>query len=484
MKHKHDIIIVGGGVVGCAIAYKLAEYKIDIAVLEKNVDVCMGTSGKNSAVIHAGFNNKPGSLMAELCVEGNKRFEEICRLLRVPYKKSGKLVVGFNEEDRKAIEAILEQGKKNGCVGLEFWEKEDIVRAEPYAGGCCAMYSGNTAVINPFLYNIHLAETAMRNGVSFYLNSEVKQIERKNNTFVLKTPEDEFCCDTIINAAGLYSDEVAALAGDKRFKIYPCRGQYYILDKKASQLLHRPVYPVPRKGVGGLGVHLTVTIDGNVMIGPSAEYVSDKEEYATTPEVMKQLMSEAIQLFPGLKPNMVIGSYTGIRSKIVAKGEENFGDFIIEESQMIPNLINLIGIESPGLTASIPIAERVVDIVRQHYELEVKEGYSLEYEGVPLFRDCDIETQDMMIHENPDYGKMICRCERITKGDIIQALNNPLKAQSVISVKNRTRATMGRCQGGHCFSKIIEIMEEELNLDPKEMIYRKPGDRLFVGELK
>ena len=275
MKHNFDAIIIGGGAVGCAIAYQLSRYDLRIALLERNPDVCMGTSGKNSAVVHAGFNNRTGSLMAKFCVDGNKRFEQICKTLDVPYKKTGKLVVALDESDLPIIDELLETGEKNGCVGLSKISRAKIDEIDPFVRGLAAMLSSNTAIFNPFLYTIHLAEAAHQNSAQFFLNYEVTSIEYDKSRFNVFCGDDVFSCDMLINSAGLYSDKVAAMAGDTQYKIYPSRGEYFILDKQATEITGRPIYPVPRKGVGGLGVHLTPTMDGNMIIGPSAEYVNN-----------------------------------------------------------------------------------------------------------------------------------------------------------------------------------------------------------------
>jgi glycerol-3-phosphate dehydrogenase len=491
---RTDILIIGAGSVGSAIAYTLSRYASVTAVLERNPDVAMGTSGKNSAVVHAGFNNRPGSLMARLCVEGNKNFESACETLDVPYRKCGKLVVALNDGDLAIVDSILADGKANGCVGLEKIDGRRLKELEPNARGVGALYSGNTAVFDPFRYNIHLAEAARQNGVSFHFNNEVVNLNKKDNDFIVTTTQNTFTCNTIINAAGLYSDKVAAMAGDDSFTIYPCRGEYYILDTAASELVSRPVYPAPRKGVGGLGVHLTTTIDGNVIIGPNAEYIGDKDDYATDNKSLDDLWNEAKQLLPELTRNMIIGQYTGIRSKIVPKGAANFGDFIIEESKKVPGLINLVGIESPGLTASLPIAEMVANIVTSIYRREstgnVRAGlksapaFNPRYTAHPRFAELDDAGRDALIVEDPDYGEVVCRCRNVTKAEVLQALRNPFGARSMVSVKNRVHAGMGRCQGGYCTAKIAEIMMNELHIKPEEIDYRQRGDTPFPGFVK
>ncbi|GHV92562.1 FAD/NAD(P)-binding oxidoreductase [Spirochaetia bacterium] len=481
---QFDLIIIGGGAVGCAIAYVLSRYDLRIALLERNPDVAMGTSGKNSAVAHAGFNNQPGSLMAKLCVAGNKQFENLCKTLDVPYKKTGKLVIGFNDEDIKIIDQIISDGKRNGSIGLTYVNRAQMEALEPGIAGIGAMFSANTGVFDPFLYTIHLCEAAIQNGVSFFMNNEAQAIRKEGSGFIVTTNEEEYQCGMLVNSAGLYADKVAAMAGDSSFTVYPCRGEYFILDTSAARLISRPVYPVPRKGVGGLGVHLTTTVDGNVLIGPSAEYIDSREDYATTQSMMDNLFREAKTLLPALQRNMVIGTYTGIRSKLVPKGQANYGDFVIEESNKVENLINLVGIESPGLTASMPIAEMVTEIIGAKKALQKRANHKAEYHGRPVFASLDREEQSALIRENPDYGEVICRCKTITKAEVLQALRNPLGVHTIGAVKNRVHTTRGRCQGGYCFTKIADIIREELNVSPEDIAYRYPGDRPFSGTVK
>jgi glycerol-3-phosphate dehydrogenase len=274
------------------------------------------------------------------------------------------------------------------------------------------------------------------------------------------------------------------MAGDTSFTVYPCRGEYFILDTAASALLSRPVYPVPRKGVGGLGVHLTTTIDGNILIGPSAEYIDDREDYATTRGMMDNLFQEAQILLPSLRRNMVIGTYAGIRSKLVPKGQVNYGDFVIEESRKVENLINLVGIESPGLTASMPIAEMVAGIIKTKRAVRENTAFKAEYRGQPIFASLDEKTQDELIERDADYGEIVCRCKNITKAEILQALHNALGVKTIAGVKNRVHATMGRCQGGYCLTKIADIMMNEFSLTPEHISYRRYGDMPFPGRVK
>ncbi|WP_010244230.1 NAD(P)/FAD-dependent oxidoreductase [Acetivibrio cellulolyticus] len=484
MENYFDIIIVGAGAVGCAVARELSKYKLDIAVLEKESDVAAGTSGRNSAVVHAGFNNKTGSLMAKLCVEGNLGFEKVCKDLDVPYKKTGKLVVAFDEGDLKGIEKLMDAGKKNGVPGLAFIDAEEVRRLEPHVGGIGAMLSPNTAITNPFIYTVALAENACANGVKFYFNSEVQGISKQENKFRISAGGRYYYCKYIVNAAGLYSDKVSSLAGDPNYKIYPCRGQYYILDKRTSKYLNMPVYPVPRPGIGGLGVHLTPTIEGNILIGPSAEYIKTKSDYAVTKDVMNQLFSEAKELLPPIRIKDVIRNYSGIRSKLVGPKIGGFGDFVIEESQVVKGLIQLIGIESPGLTSSVPISRMVRDIIGNKEDLLEKPDFINKRKGIVEFRQLSAEEKDRLVKECAEYGEIVCRCEQITKREIMDAIENPLGVKTLAGIKYRARAMMGRCQGGYCLTRIVEILTKEYGIPVEEITLRGKESKLFEGSVK
>jgi len=479
MEH-FDILIVGGGSVGCAIAYTLSRYDLKVAVAEKELDVGMGTSGRNSGVVHAGFNNRPGSLMAKLCVAGSEGFESLCRLLDIPYNKTGKLVVGYDEADKQALLKLIAQGEKNGVKGLELIDGDAIRAMEPGLTASWAMYSRNTAVFNPFLYSIHLAEAAAQNGVRFYLDSPVTAIDAAENGYIVRAGAHTLSCRTLVNSAGLFADRISAMAGDPAFTIYPCRGEYYLLDKGDLKL---PVYPVPRPGVGGLGVHLTVTVDGNILIGPSADYIDAPEDYSTTEPVLDQLRAEAQKLLPRLNMRTVIGTYAGVRPKLVKKGEANFGDFVIERSQRAKHLINLIGIESPGITASLPIAEMVRDILFEDTDLTEKPDFIPTYRGIPRFAELTRDQQRLLIAQDPDFGDVVCRCETVTRAQVKQALHNPIGATGIIAVKNRTRVTMGRCNGGYCFQRVVEMLLSE-GKAPVDIDFKRRGDRPLLGYVK
>jgi glycerol-3-phosphate dehydrogenase len=310
----------------------------------------------------------------------------------------------------------------------------------------------------------------------------VKSITRLNNShFKINTAKGEFISSYVINSAGLYADKIARMAGTKKYHLYPCRGEYHILDKNVSWLINHLIYPVPQVGAGGLGVHLTPTIDGNILIGPSNEYIKRKDNLSVTSSVMKMLSAEAREFLPLISPGYIIRSYSGLRAKQAPSSEGGFWDFVIEESDTVNNFINLIGIESPGLTAAQPIAKRVVEIINKKERLNSNPNFNPLRKGILRFEEQDEETKKALIKQDPNYGEIICRCEKVTKKEILEAANNPLGARSLISIKYRTRAMMGRCQGGYCLPRIIEILRESFKLSPQEITLKGNNSYLLTG---
>ncbi|GAB4116079.1 MAG: NAD(P)/FAD-dependent oxidoreductase [Candidatus Caldatribacteriota bacterium] len=479
---KFDLIIIGAGVIGCSIARQLSRYKIKVAVLEKNSDVGWGSSGRNSGVVHAGFNNQPGSLMASYCVLGNQSFSQIAQELNIPYKKIGKLVVAKKKEEIKELNKLKKQGETNGVKNLEIIGASEIKKMEANLQGIAALYSPETAITSPYHYTISLAENAWQNGVQFFLDTSVQNIQRiKTNKFVLLTPNVSFETNYVINCAGVCSDQIAQLVGINTYRIYPCRGEYFILDKKASSLINHLIYPVPHPEEGGLGIHLTPTIDGNVLIGPSNEYIEDREDYSVTMEILNKLCQEAQEFLSLISSRYFIANYAGIRAKQTPPNQGGFQDFLIEENPAVPNMINLIGIESPGLTAAQPIAEQVVALIEKKEGLTPNPDFNPYHSGILRFAEQDEETKRRLIKEDPDYGEIICRCEQVTKKEILQAIDNPLAARSLISIKYRSRAMMGRCQGGYCLTRIMELLKEKYDFKPEDFLLKGPESHLLTG---
>ncbi len=484
MSDLYDIIIIGAGAVGCAVAREFSRYDLRVLVLEKECDVAYGTSGRNSAVVHAGFNNRTGSLMAKLCVEGNNGFEELAYDLGIPYRKTGKVLVAFDDSDMDELRRIIERGEANGCSGLRLIGKDELSSLAPNLGGIGGMLSSDTAIFDPFEYCIALAENANTNGVRFVFDSEVCSIMRESEAFIVSTGDEEYQGRYVINCAGLYCDKISAMIGINDYQIYPCRGEYFILDKIADGMLPIPAYPVPKPGIGGLGVHLTPTIDGNLIVGPSAEYLDDRDDYSSTASIMDKLWNEAKALLPQLEKKHIIGSYCGIRPKQAPPGEGGFRDFVIKEEESVPGFINLIGIESPGLTASVPIAKMVVNLVRDHELLTSKKDYISKRIPRVRFRDLSVKERQRLIKEDPEYGEIICRCQLVSKREIRDAIENVFGARSISSIKYRAWATTGRCNGGYCLAKITDMLINEYGMKPESITYRGRGSEMYTGEVK
>ncbi len=482
-----DVLIIGAGAVGNAIAGEISKKnRIAVGVLEKEPDTAFGISGRNSGVLHAGFNNKPGSLMAKLCVEGCEGFEKEAAELGIPFKRTGKLIIARLEEDLGRLQKLKEQGEANGVRELRIIGREELETLAGYDAGAGALWSGMTGIFDPFLYTVALAETAAKRGAEFFFGREAAEIAAEGEGFKVTARnrstggEEQFRADILINGAGLHADEISRMVGISDYSIYPCRGEYHILDKKHSGLLSMPVYPIPNEREGGLGVHLTPAIHGNILIGPSAEYLEDgqeREDYSTTGDIMEKLSNEGVDLFPGLDLRDCIRSFSGMRPKLVSEKEGGYADFIIEESERVPGFIQLLGIESPGLTASIPIARRVARIADEIFERNGRAAIG--ETGQPVFSQKNTEE--------PGDQKMICRCEGITEQAILDAFDRILRIGAIPTVKglkNRTRVTMGNCQGSFCTINIIELLQKKRNVEPLKLLWNGFGSHMFEGRVK
>lgn len=505
---QYDFVIIGAGVIGNAIARELLKYcrcgctgerkKLRVAVLEKNLDVCGGTSGRNSGVLHAGFNNRPGSKMARLCVEGNRGFAKVAQELSVPWKRTGKVVVGYTGADQERIFSMIAQGRANGIRELEWIGKQELKKLAPYVEGMFAMYSPTTAILDPFQLTIGLAENAHKNGAEYFFDAKVLAMNRAGSGYILHTRQGDFRAEWVVNSAGIYADVIAKMAGIGDYTIHPCRGEYFILDKNMGEFLQIPAYPVPNPKAGGLGIHLTPTVDGNVMIGPSAEYLepdekghlsvdhveTDREDYASTRAVMEMLLREGKKIFPYLKESSVIRSFTGIRPKLTGREQGGYADFVMEIRKDAPHFVNLVGMESPGLTACVPIAKEVVQMVREYVKLEANPDFDPMRRQKKRFREACLEEQKQYVLQNPDYGEIVCRCEQISKAELLEAMHNPLGVHTVTGIKYRCRAMMGRCQGGYCQARIVELLEQELGIRKEDIRYAQQDSYLFTGEAR
>lgn len=483
MDLEFDVLIIGGGVIGCSVAREFSKYKLNVALVEKEWDVCGGASKANSGVVHSGIYSQPGSLKTKTCVEGNALFSNLAKELGVEFKRIGKLVVARNEEEINGLEKLKEVGEINEVPRLEFINEEEVKKLEPNVLCVKALKVPTAGIVSPYQFTIALAENALENKVKIFLDAKVQDIHLKDGHFIVKTKRAEFRTRYVINCAGLHSDTIAGMVGIKKYKIYPSKGEYLILDKSFEHLINHMIYPPPENVCGGLGIHLTPTIEGNILIGPSAEYIEDKEDTSTTKNGMDKLL-EGVKSFLGdaLK-NAFIQGYAGIRCKLVDEGAKESGDFIVEEDQNIKGFINLMGIESPGLSASPAIARLVVNLIEKNEKLKLKQDYKIR-KAKMRFDHLDLESKEKLIREKPNHGHLICRCEKVTKQEIIDALSNPLEVRTLSGIKYRSRATMGRCQGGFCKPRIIKIIEELYHPNVEDITLRGEGSSLFIGKTK
>jgi len=484
--NRFDVVIIGAGVVGNAVARELSRYDLGVAVIEKELDVSMGTSSRNSGVLHSGIHYKPGTLRARVNVLGNEMMKDLCRDLKVKIQYIGKLTVAQDETDVETLHRLKEQGEANGVPGLEILDRDGMEKRQPGVGGIRALWSPTTGIVCPYGLTIALAENAHANGVEFFLGREVTGVDRDGEGFQVKTAAGEiFQAKVLVNAAGLFSDRICGMLGIHEYRIYPCRGEYLILDKRLQGSLSVLVYPAPRKGGSGLGIHLTNTVDGNILIGPSNEYVDEADDTACTAEIMAQLKKEGHELLPGLSASDFIRSFSGLRAKQVPPEVGGFKDFVIEKREDVPGFINLVGIESPGLTSSPAIAVMVREFVSDLVPLNEKKDFISERPGrAETFAELSPEEKADLVAENPDYGEIVCRCEQVTRKEVQDAVQNPLGVRTIAAIKYRSRAMMGRCQGGFCLPRIVQILEGDFGYRPEDFLLFSGNSRLFEGRVR
>ncbi len=460
---NYDVAVVGAGVIGSLIARELSRYNLKIALVDKCNDMAMGTSKANSAIVHAGFDAKPGSLKAKLNVEGAALMPELCKTLGVPFKPVGSLVVAFSDEEMNTLDELLTRGITNGVPGLEIYDSEKLRSVEPNISSEAkgALWAPSAGIVCPYELTIAAAENAVVNGAEFIRNFEVNKIEFNGAEFTVSSGDKSIKTKYIINSAGVFCDEVASLIGDCSIHTTPRKGEYMLCDKSIGHLANHTIFQCPSKM--GKGILVTPTVDGNLLIGPSALDIEDKNDVSTTAGTLSDVLDAAKKSVPCLTTREVITSFAGLR----AHCDRN--DFIIEESEKNSQFINVAGIESPGLSSAPAIALFVKDLILNKIVAEEKSSFNPVREEPVRFRHMTNEERKALIEKNPAYGRIICRCETITEGEIIDAIKAPAGARDVDGVKRRTRAGMGRCQGGFCGSKVVEILAKELGVEINEI---------------
>ena len=464
-----DVVIIGAGVSGCAVARELSRYELDICVLEKESDVCEGTSKANSGIVHGGFDAKPGTLKAKLNVLGNQMMDEMAEKLDFPFRRNGAMVVCQSKEEMAVLEELMERGKKNGVEGMEMLSRSQALLLEPNLADTvyAAIHIPSSGIVCPFEMNLAYAENAVQNGVQFHLETEVKQIEKMENGFRVLTDKGMFETRFLINAAGVYADIFHNMVSREKIHITPRRGEYCLLDKNAGNLVERTIFQIPTPK--GKGVLVTPTVHGNLLIGPTAADITDKEGTETTSDGLEEVMKKCTKSVKNIPKRQIITSFAGLRA------HEDDGDFIIQEVKDAKGFIDVAGIESPGLSSVPAIGVYVRDIMAGLTELCEKKEFCEHRKRITRISELSREEQNGLIQENPAYGQIVCRCEGVTMGEILDAIHRPLGATTLDGIKRRTRAGMGRCQAGFCTPKNMELLAEELHLELKDI--RKTGRR-------
>ncbi len=461
---KFDVAVIGAGVVGSLITRELSKYNIKIALLERHNDCAMGATKANSAIVHAGFDAKPGSLKAMLNVRGVELMKKFCKELNVPLQNNGALVVAFSEEEMPHLNELLARGEANGVPELKIVGRDELREMEPNIGETAvgALVAPTSSIVCPYELTIAGVENAVTNGTEFIRNCAVEGIEYKNDEFVLSTTQGEITAKYVINAAGVHSGKIASLIGDDSIEIVVRHGDYYLLDKSQGSLVSHTIFQCPTKM--GKGVLVSPTVDGNLIVGPSAEDIDNGDDVATTNVGLDKIYVNAIKSVPAVSLRNAITSFSGNRAHPTSD------DFIIGSSSVNKNFINAAGIESPGLSSAPAIAEMVEGIVLELTGgLEKKADYNPIRPEPVRFRHMSTQERAELIAKNKAYGRIVCRCETITEGEILDAIHAPAGARDVDGVKRRTRAGMGRCQGGFCGSKVVEILARELGVDMNEI---------------
>ena len=474
----YDVMIIGAGVSGSACARELARYKLNICVVERAEDVCCGTSKANSAIAHAGFDADQGSLMAKLNVQGNKMMEELSKELDFEFIRNGSLVVCTREEDRRNLQALLENGIANGVEGLRIVEREELLAMEPNISdeAVAALYAPTGGILCPFGLNIALAENACVNGVEFKFDTEVLNIEKTDGGWKLVTDNGDYETKVVVNAAGVYADKFHNMVSNDKMTIVARRGDYYLLDKTAGKHVSRTIFTLPNEF--GKGVLVSPTVHGNLIVGPTANDIDDKEGTNTTRAELDEVTVKSAVNVKNVPLRQVITSFAGLRA------HELGHEFHIRELPEAPGFVDCAGIESPGLTSSPAIGCMVADIVSGILKPEKNPDFVGSRKGIVRPSEMSLEERNELIKKEPAYGNIICRCEMITEGEILDAIRRPLGAKSLDGVKRRTRAGMGRCQAGFCSPSTMEILSRELHIDMSQVTKSGGESRLIVGTNK
>lgn len=465
-----DVIIIGAGAVGCSIARELSKTQRTIKVLEASSDICEGTSKANSGIAHAGFDAIPGTLKAKLNVRGNELIWELSKTLDFPFRGNGSLVLCFEEENKPKLQELYDRGIQNGVKGMKILTKDEVLSMEPNLSDnvVAALYAPTAGIVCPFGLTYAMAENAAVNGAEFLRNKKVTAIEKLTTGYrVYCSDNSEYEAEIVINAAGTHADEIHNMLPEHdKLSIISRKGEYCLYDRNAGELVDKTIFQLP--GKYGKGILVAPTCHGNILVGPTATDIEDKDGTLTTSEGLADVLEKAaisVKRLPA--PKQIITSFCGVRAHLA------MDDFIIGESEKYKGFIDVAGIESPGLTSAPAIGEYVSDIVNGLQKRENKTDFIATRKDIPHLAHMSFEEKQALIKENPLYANIICRCESISEGEILDAIHRPVGATTIDGVKRRTRAGMGRCQGGFCSPKVTKILSRELNIPMEDV--RKSG---------
>ncbi|HUV16544.1 MAG TPA: NAD(P)/FAD-dependent oxidoreductase [Pelolinea sp.] len=490
MPEKYDFIIIGGGVVGSMIARWLSRYEASVLLIEKEADICMGSSSANTAIVHAGYDPLPGSLKARMNVTGNPMWDQLSGELNVPFERRGDYVVAIGEEELPGLDTLMEKGNKNGVPGMKILSKAEVLAREkninPEVSG--ALWASTGGICDPFAVTIAAAENAVMNGVKVLLNTLFEDFIMEGNRIVgIKTNRGDFGCRWVINSAGMYSDEVMHKAGIRpEFVIKPRKGEYFVFDR-ADLSIDNVLFPVP--SLKGKGILVTTTLHENTIIGPNAMDIEDKEDRSTTREGLEEIWQGAKKLIPCLSQKHIIAMFIGLRpygnGPCKTPGIDYQHDYIIEIPEKTRGFVNLGGIESPGLTSAPAIAQEVVNLLKDAGEkFKEKEDWDPIRRARPRFRDMSHNERKLLIEKDARYGRVICRCENVTEGEIIAEIHSPIPATTYDALKRRTWLGTGRCQGGFDTPRVVQLLADELGVSPLEITKKGMGSNFLLRPTK
>ncbi len=475
----YDVIVIGGGVIGCAVARYLSAYTGKVCVVEREGDVCCGTSKANSALIHAGFDAPHGSAMAYYNVKGSQMMPALAKELDIPFRRNGALVLAFDRQGLERLKKLYDNGIKNGVEGLELIEPQRVYEMEPNVapGVTGALYAPTAGIVCPFLMTIAFGENAVANGVEFRLNTEVTGVTKgKEGGWTVQTRAGALHTRAVVNAAGVYADLLHNMVSGKKLHITPRRGDYCLLDHTASGIVERTIFQVP--GPEGKGVLVTPTIHDNILLGPTAIAVDDREGNNTTAAGLDELLAKVGKTVSNVPTRQVITSFAGLRAS------EDGREFLVGEVEDAPFFFDCAGIESPGLSSAPAIGVELAETIASRLGLDKKTDWKPERIGILDPKKLTMEKRNELIRREPAYGQIICRCEMISEGEILDAIRRPLGATNFDGVKRRVRTGMGRCQAGFCSPRVMELLAKELGIGLDQVTKSGGASRFILGHTK